>query len=388
MSQQAQRAHSPPQCEEVSFVTHDGVRICGKAWGPKTGIPVLGMHGWLDNANTFDVMIPHLYARNPNIYFISIDFAGHGLSDHIHIQGDYLLYKHAEHVVSVIESLVGHSMGGAVATIVATVIPQKVISVVSIDVLGPVSRPPDTHIRYLAQYIPQKQKHVAQPNRKRVFSTIEEAVEARANADLVVTIEASRILCERGLEEIVVEDDDDESGGETNKLVSNEQMPVGVNEDNNAEAVETSESEWDLTDTTSSAPAAPEGEDEAFDDFDVPAADSPAAVPPPQPRKGYVWRTDARLLMAPPLGYTEEMTHAILSKVSCPSLYIFGKQSSIARALKQSKRWSALGKNAKVLWMEGRHHLHMEKPAEEVGKVVGEFVGRMWKRAGGEKAKL
>ncbi|CAG7829321.1 unnamed protein product, partial [Allacma fusca] len=32
--------------------------IAGKAWGNKNGFPVLGLHGWLDNAGTFDTIAP------------------------------------------------------------------------------------------------------------------------------------------------------------------------------------------------------------------------------------------------------------------------------------------------------------------------------------------
>jgi pimeloyl-ACP methyl ester carboxylesterase len=73
-----------------------------------------------------------------------MDFSGHGKSSH---RSNYLLYSivyHAFDVVAVADalrwsefSLVGHSMGGVIATLVASAVPERVQSLVMIDSVGP-----------------------------------------------------------------------------------------------------------------------------------------------------------------------------------------------------------------------------------------------------------
>uniref|UniRef100_A0A8C0ZPX6 AB hydrolase-1 domain-containing protein n=1 Tax=Castor canadensis TaxID=51338 RepID=A0A8C0ZPX6_CASCN len=54
--------------------------IAAKAWGSLQGPPVLCLHGWLDNANSFDRLIPLL--RKVDFHYVAMDFGGHGLSSH------------------------------------------------------------------------------------------------------------------------------------------------------------------------------------------------------------------------------------------------------------------------------------------------------------------
>ena len=62
---------------ELNFDVN-GLRLTAKAWGDPAGIPTLALHGWLDNANTFDRLAPLL----PELDLVAPDFAGHGFSSH------------------------------------------------------------------------------------------------------------------------------------------------------------------------------------------------------------------------------------------------------------------------------------------------------------------
>lgn len=51
----------------------------GKRWGSKLKQPILCLHGWMDNAGTFDSLVPHLCDDHA---FLCIDLPGHGLSSY------------------------------------------------------------------------------------------------------------------------------------------------------------------------------------------------------------------------------------------------------------------------------------------------------------------
>ncbi len=48
-------------------------RNVAKVWGPDNGFPMLALHGWQDNAGSFDTLAPLLPA---NIRLVCLDFCG------------------------------------------------------------------------------------------------------------------------------------------------------------------------------------------------------------------------------------------------------------------------------------------------------------------------
>lgn len=126
---------SAPNPEPVTFEVH-GRTIAAKAWGDRAGLPCIALHGWLDNANTFDVIAPAL----PELRLIALDFAGHGFSSHRGPGEHYTSLADVQDVIAVANALgwerfciIGHSMGAAVATEIAGLFPERIDRAVMID---------------------------------------------------------------------------------------------------------------------------------------------------------------------------------------------------------------------------------------------------------------
>src|SRR5690606_7401143 len=55
----------------------NGIEIAVRTWGPEDGVPVLALHGWLDNAASFERLAPLL----DGCFVVAPDLVGHGRSD-------------------------------------------------------------------------------------------------------------------------------------------------------------------------------------------------------------------------------------------------------------------------------------------------------------------
>lgn len=113
-----------------------GLTLAGKHWENSDGLPTLALHGWLDNANTFDRLAPYLNELN----LVALDFAGHGRSDHRPPGVHYSTLLDIQDVLGVANRLgwekfrlLGHSMGASVASELAAVFPERVESAILID---------------------------------------------------------------------------------------------------------------------------------------------------------------------------------------------------------------------------------------------------------------
>lgn len=124
------------QTGEERRIEIPGRTLAGRAWGDPDGAPFFCLHGWLDNANSFNRLAPRL----PELNLLALDFAGHGHSDHHPPGFHYFPLSYIQDLLAVAETLgwdrfglIGHSMGAAVASETAGLFPERITTVVLID---------------------------------------------------------------------------------------------------------------------------------------------------------------------------------------------------------------------------------------------------------------
>lgn len=123
-----------------------GVRYRLREWGPEDGRPVLLLHGWGDCGATWQFLVDQL-PRDWRL--IAPDWRGFGDSAWNH--GAYWFPDYLADLDALVAELfpaqavelVGHSMGGNVATLFAAVRPEKVRRVASLEGFGLRDMPPE-----------------------------------------------------------------------------------------------------------------------------------------------------------------------------------------------------------------------------------------------------
>lgn len=178
-----------------------GLRLAALAWGPSDGEPVLALHGWLDNAASFSALAPRLEGCR----VIALDFPGHGHSDHRPAGARYHFIDYVADALAVLDalgwrrcSLLGHSLGGAVASILAGAMPERVARVVLIEALGPLpARPGEAPGQFAKAW---RGLEELAGKRAPVYEDVASAVAARVRAT-GMSPSSARPIVERGLVE-------------------------------------------------------------------------------------------------------------------------------------------------------------------------------------------
>jgi len=172
-------------------------RIAALGWRRADTPRTLCVHGWLDNAASFQPLAECL----PELDLIAIDLPGHGHSEHRHAAARYHFAEYLFDVDAVLNELgwadchlLGHSMGAAIAAVYAAGAPERVRSCVLLDALGPISASPDETAQRLRRSL---RKNRRGSNETRRYESIDAMIRARQRVSDLST-GAARLLCERG----------------------------------------------------------------------------------------------------------------------------------------------------------------------------------------------
>lgn len=173
--------------------------FAARRWGSADGLPVLALHGWLDNAATFDRLAPCLQG----VHLIAIDLVGHGHSHHRPPGVKYHYVDYVDDVVAIAEALelerfglLGHSMGAGISSLVAGVFPERVSHLMLIEGIGPMSRGAENTVEVLSRSIRQMSRY--DEKKLPVYPDFDAAVAARIKVGDMQS-ESVQILVQRNL---------------------------------------------------------------------------------------------------------------------------------------------------------------------------------------------
>jgi len=178
------------------------IALAARLWGPAEGTRVLALHGWLDNAASFDGIGPRL----PGVRLAALDLPGHGRSGHRPGGVPYHFVDYVQDALAAADalgwerfSLLGHSLGAAIASVAAGAVPERIVRLALVEGLGPLAGDPDDAPAQLAASV--REAGALAAKRKPVYPDLAAAVRARAEAGHVGE-EAARVLCARGVEPV------------------------------------------------------------------------------------------------------------------------------------------------------------------------------------------
>lgn len=174
-----------------------------RVWGDPALPKLLALHGWLDNAASFDALAPLLCAH---FHIVAIDFPGHGRSGWRPPGTWYHYVDYLNDVLAAVDALgwrrfglLGHSLGGAVASAFAAACPERVERLLLIEALGPLATDPAKTLDLLRKAL--HERAAVGDKSLRVFQDPSVAVAARMQAN-GLSRDAAAKLVTRGIKPV------------------------------------------------------------------------------------------------------------------------------------------------------------------------------------------
>lgn len=178
----------------------NGLTFAAQEWGVDGQLPVLALHGWLDNSASFNALAPLL----ENMHLVAVDLAGHGRSEHRPGQSAYTAWDDINDILAIADYfgwqrfvLLGHSRGAIIGTLAAGAFPERFIALALIEGLLPEPSQPQDAPLQLANAI--NALRAQQQKTPSVYTDIAIAIKARERGMFPLSCAAATALTERGI---------------------------------------------------------------------------------------------------------------------------------------------------------------------------------------------
>ena len=327
------------------------IELAASAWGDPADPPMLALHGWLDNAGTFDHLAPLLEGH----YLVAIDLAGHGHSGHRPPGTWYPYPDFLDEITEVMDQLgwqeadmLGHSLGATLVSVFAAICPQRVRRLLLIEGLGPLSSAADQSLEQL------RRSHCVRagfkPDKLRVFKGLDEAIEARRKVS-ELSVDAARCIVGRGV-----------------KVVGEVARSQSGNGDSGLEIF----SEGDAAEKSSGKNS---DAGVSLTKRGLESSDTDLHLENAQAFHFLSWSSDPALTLPSPTRLTEEQLASILPSITAPTLLLLAEPAAPYLKPEVMDARIALVKDIEVVRLKGTHHLHLETP-EMVADPILDFLRR------------
>lgn len=182
------------------------LNLAGLWNGVTSGVPVIALHGWLDNAASFTPLAGGMSLDRP---FYAMELPGHGLSEHRAASASYQLMENIVDLAALVNEiagesgrvvLAGHSLGGIICSLYAASAPDRVQQLILLDSLGPMT---DETASVLPQ-LRRAMKRAAQfrSSKLTIYPSVEMAAKVRMAGVGRIGLQAAEKLVERGLRQV------------------------------------------------------------------------------------------------------------------------------------------------------------------------------------------
>lgn len=195
-----QHSVNPVSLSRERLFTVNGIELAAQEWGEPGGLPVLALHGWLDNSASFFKLAPLLQG----IHLVGLDLAGHGQSAHRPGCMAYTFWDDISDIFAVADALawdkfvlLGHSRGAIIGTLAAGTFPERFLGLGLIEGILPEPMAAHDAPAQLASAITGLRAQ--QLKKPTIYPALDIAIKARERGMFPLTYEAAAALTMRGV---------------------------------------------------------------------------------------------------------------------------------------------------------------------------------------------